>query len=151
MATIIINRTSEYLNRIRDYGVYIDDKKVGTISNGETKEFNVSEGHHSVFTKIDWCSSPTLSVNVNDQETKSLKVGGFKNGKWLMPTGLVIIVLSYIANLLFDFEYLFYLVIPVFLLMVYYTTVGRKQYLTLTENKPEQQKTMALPPLLVQV
>lgn len=51
MATIIINRTSEYLNRLRDYGVYIDGKKVGTIANGETKEFNVSTGQHSVFMK----------------------------------------------------------------------------------------------------
>lgn len=144
MGTIIINRTNEYLNRIRDYGVYIDGKKVGTIANGETKEFNVFAGKHSVFAKIDWCSSPTLSLDLNDHETKSLKVGGFKNGNWLMPTALVIIVLSFVANRLFDFDYLFYLVIPIFLLMVYYMTVGRKKYLTLTENKLEQQRTMAL-------
>lgn len=31
MATIILNRTSEYLNRLRDYEVYIDEKKVGTV------------------------------------------------------------------------------------------------------------------------
>ena len=145
MATIIINRTSEYLNRFRDYGVYIDGNKIGTIPNGETEEFNVSAGCHSVFAKIDWCSSQTLSVNMVDQEIKSFKVGGFKNGKWLMRTGVVTIVLSYVANLLFDFEYLFYLVILVFLISVYYITVGRKQYLTLTENKSEHQKTMALP------
>ena len=144
MATIIINRTSEYLNRLRNFGVYIDGIKIGTIANGETKEFNVSAGQHSVFIKIDWCSSPTLSVNINDQETKNLKVGGFKNGRWLIPTGLVIIVLSYLANILFDFEYFFYLAIPMLLIIVYYTTVGSKQYLRLTENKSEQPKTMAL-------
>ena len=135
MPTIIINRTSEYLNRFRDYGIYIDGKKVDTIASGETIELNVSAGHHFVSTKIDWCSSPTLSVNINDEATKSLTVGGFKNGKWLMPAGLVIIVLNFIANQLFDFEYLFYLIIPIFLLLVYYLTVGRKQYLTLIENK----------------
>ena len=133
MASIIINRTSEYLNRLRNYDVYIDGKKVDTISNGETKEFNISAGQHSILIKIDWCSSQTLLVDINDNETKSFKVGGFKNGNWLIPAALVI--LSSISSRLFDFNYLFYLIIPFFLSMVYYMTLGRKQYLTLKENK----------------
>ena len=108
-------------------------KKVGTIANGTTKEFNVSAGQHTIFTKIDWCSSPTVSLDINSDETKSLQVGGFKNAKWLMPTALVIIVLSFTTKVLFGFDYLFYLVLPIFLLMLYYMTVGRKEYLTLTE------------------
>ena len=133
MASIIINRTSEYLNRLRNCDVYIDGKKVDTISNGETKEFNISAGQHSILIKIDWCSSQTLLVDINDNETKSFKVGGFKNGKWLIPAALVI--LGSIASRLFDFNYLFYLIIPFFLSMVYYMTLGRKQYLTLKENE----------------
>lgn len=133
MASIIINRTSEYLNRLRNCDVYIDGKKVDTISNGETKEFNISAGQHSILIKIDWCSSQILLVDINDNETKSFKVGGFKNGNWLIPAALVI--LSSISSRLFDFNYLFYLIIPFFLSMVYYMTLGRKQYLTLKENK----------------
>ena len=135
MASIIINRTSEYLNRLRNCDVYIDGKKVDTISNGETKKFNISAGQHSILTKIDWCSSQTLLVDINDNETKSFKVGGFKNGNWLIPAALVIPILSSIASRLFDFNYLFYLIIPIFLLMVYYMTLGRRQYLTLKENE----------------
>ena len=133
MASIIINGTSEYLNRLRNYDVYIDGEKIDTISNGETKEFNISAGQHSILIKIDWCSSQTLLVDINDNETKSFKVGGFKNGNWLIPAALVI--LGSIASRLFDFNYLFYLIIPFFLLMVYYMTLGRKQYLTLKENE----------------
>ena len=133
MASIIINRTSEYLNRLRNYDVYIDGEKIDTISNGETKEFNISAGQHSILIKIDWCSSQTLLVDINDNETKSFKVGGFKNGNWLIPAALVI--LGSIASRLFDFNYLFYLIIPFFLSMVYYMTLGRKQYLTLKENE----------------
>lgn len=144
MATIILNRTSEYLNRLRDYEIYIDEKKVGTIANGEIKDFNVSDGKHLIVTKIDWCSSQPLTFDISDNEVKNFKVGGYKNAKWLMPTGLIIIVLSYIVNLLFDFEYLFYLVIPDFLIMVYYLTVGRKRYLSLIEEKTERQGKMAL-------
>jgi hypothetical protein len=133
MATLTINRTREYLNRLRDYGVYIDGKKVGTIANGETKIFNVSSGHHLIFTKIDWCSSPSLSIAINENEEKILKVGGFKYGSWLMPTTLIIIILSYFFKLKYDLNYLFYLVIPVFLLLIFYLTLGRKKYLTLIE------------------
>jgi hypothetical protein len=144
MAVLIVNRTSEYLNRWRDFGVYIDGKKVGTIANGETKEFNVSSGHHTIFTKIDWCGSETQSFSLDDTEIKAFKVGGFKHGHWLLPTALVITGLSYIARFLFEFEYLFYLVILLFLLLAYYMTVGRSKYLTLTEDQAKRSRTTAL-------
>jgi|ERR1039458_2379285 hypothetical protein len=133
MATLTINRTREYLNRLRDYGVYIDGIKVGTVANGETKTFTVSSGHHLILTKIDWCSSPLLSIDITENEEKIVKVGGFKHGSWLMPTTLIIIILSYFFKLKYDLNYLFYLVIPVFLLLIFYLTLGRKKYLTLIE------------------
>ncbi|MGK2862103.1 MAG: hypothetical protein ACSLE0_09235 [Chitinophagaceae bacterium] len=98
MATIILTRTSEYVNRLRDYGVYIDGKKVGTMANGETKEFNVSSGQHTLFTKIDWCSSPTMTFSQGDNEFRNFKVGGFKNARWIMPTAIIITILSYVIN-----------------------------------------------------
>lgn len=143
MATIILNRTSEYVNRLRNYGVYIDGKKVGTIANGDTKEFVVTPGHHSIVTKIDWCSSKTITFDIGHDEIKEFKVGGFKNAKWLMPVAFIVIVLSYIVNFKYGFEYLFYLVIPAFLMLVYYLTVRRKKYLTLTETKTERKSRMA--------
>ena len=144
MATIILNRTSEYVNRLRNYSVYIDGKKVGTLADGETKEFVVTPGHHSIVTKIDWCSSKTITFDLSDDEMKEFKVGGFKNAGWLVPTAIIVIVLSYIVNLKYGFEYLFYLAVPAFLLLVYYLTVGRKRYLTLTETETERQNRMAL-------
>lgn len=136
MATIIISRSNEYLNRMREYDVYLDGEKVGSIANGETKEFDVSPGTHTILTKIDWYSSPGLSLEIMDEETKSLQVGGFKNGRWMMPAALILIVHSYILNLLYDFDYLIYLAIPIFLLLVYYLSLGRGRYLALTEVKP---------------
>ncbi len=37
MAKIKLQRTSENKNRLRDYQIYIDGQKIGTIANGETK------------------------------------------------------------------------------------------------------------------
>jgi len=128
MSKINIQRTSEYVNRLRNLGVYIDDKKVGTVSNGETKEFEIPAGSHLICCKIDWCSSPQLSFKVDEAETRSFKVGGFKNSNWLMPLSLGIIILNIVLNAFFGIHYGFYMLIPVFLLLMYYVTFGRKQF-----------------------
>jgi hypothetical protein len=134
MATIKIQRTSEYNNRMRDYKIFVDGQQVGTISNGQTKEFTILAGRHRVAARIDWCSSPDVSITVQDNETKNLKVGGFKNGNLLMPLGLGIIVLHFILKSMMGFNYAIFLVVPIFLLLVYYLTIGRKKYLTLIET-----------------
>lgn len=144
MARIILNRTSEYVNRLRNYNIYIDEKKIGTIANGETKEFPVTSGHHSIVTKIDWCSSRIITFDVKGDETKEFKVSGFKNAKWLMTAALIIIILSCTVNSKFGLEYLFYFVVPALFLLVYYLTVGRKRYLTLTAIESEIQGKTAM-------
>ncbi|MCZ2102113.1 MAG: hypothetical protein LC107_11310 [Chitinophagales bacterium] len=118
---------------MRDYKIFIDGQQVGTIVNGETKDFPTKAGQHIVIAKIDWCSSPNISVSVNDNQTKTLKVGGFKYGQWLMPIGLGLIILHFILSGIIGFKYTIFLVIPFFLLLVYYLTIGKSNYLTLDE------------------
>jgi hypothetical protein len=118
MATIRLKRTSEYNNRMRD---------------GETKDFPTTEGQHTVTAKIDWCSSPNISVDINDNQTKNLKAGSFRYGQILIPIGLVIILLHFILSKFADFEYIIFLDTHLFLLFIYYLTIGRKKYLTLEE------------------
>jgi hypothetical protein len=130
MATIKITRTKEDNNRMRDYQLLIDGQKVGTIANGQTKEFEVPSGQHSIVAKIDWCSSPELSFDSSD--TKTFFVGGFKGGNWIMPISLGIIVLHIILKYFWGFDYLMILFIPAALPILYYMTFGRKNYLTLT-------------------
>ena len=137
MATIRIKRTSEYNNKMRTYKIYIDGQNVGTISNGETKEFQTTEGQHSMFAKIDWCSSPEILISLSNDQIKDLKVGGFKNGSWIMPVTGGIIALHLILRIMFHINYVIFLVIPAFLLLVYYLTLGRKKYLTLEEIQTE--------------
>ncbi len=132
MATIILQRTNEYINRLRDYQIYIDEQKVGTIANGETKEFEVSNEQHTIVAKIDWCSSPTVTVNLNNLLTQHIKVGGFKNGNWLIPTALILSVLSSILIFYIGSKWTLLITTPFFGLFAYYLTIGRKKYLTLT-------------------
>ena len=53
----------------RAYKVLIDGAEVGEISNGETKQFELSEGSHSLQLKIDWCSSQEKRFEIKNGET----------------------------------------------------------------------------------
>jgi hypothetical protein len=133
MPILNIRRTNEYVNRLRDYGIYIDGQKLGTIANGETKSFEVTQGLHTVYCKIDWCRSPEIHFEATENGAKVYTVGGFRTARWLMPLALGIIVLDYILRITVHFSLLFFLLVPVFLLLVYFITLGRKNYLTLSE------------------
>ena len=134
MSIIKLERTNEYSNRLRKYGVYIDNIKAGEISNGENKSFDISPGKHTVVCKIDWCSSPTLSFEVSGEEIKTLRVGGFKNANWILSVCLgATFLLPFLKNKMPEFRYLNYLMIPIAGLLIYYITVGRKKYLSLKE------------------
>lgn len=67
MHDITITRESGYgVDRLRPYDVFIDDKHVLSINEGECKQFTVSPGSHSVSLRVDWCRSHTLQLNTED-------------------------------------------------------------------------------------
>lgn len=133
MATIRILRTSEFANRIRNYQIYLDGKKVGTVANGETMKFDTTIGEHTLIAKIDWCSSQETKFNIEQTEIREFKVGGFKNGNWIMPIGVMLSVFGFVLNKYVNTEWTLLIVLPIFILWLYYITIGRKKYLTLTE------------------
>ena len=137
MTTITLKRTSEFTNIIRNYKIFIDGQQVGTIANGQTKNFPTTVGKHIITAKIDWCSSPEILVDVKDNQTKNLKVGCFRNGQFLTPIVGGLFALHFILSKFADFEHTLFLIgtlfLLYFLLLVYYWTIGRKKYLTLDE------------------
>ncbi|HMJ47421.1 MAG TPA: hypothetical protein VK498_08825 [Ferruginibacter sp.] len=138
METIRIERTNEYINRWRDYEIYIDGKKIGTISNGETKDFDLAVGEHTLFCKVDWAGSTRITFNIGINEIKTFKVAGFKYAKWIMPVAFLISLLLFFPNFLgSNYKYVLWMLTPVALLLIYYATIARSKYLTLTEGKIE--------------
>lgn len=133
MAKLIIKRTSEWNNRMRDIGIYLDGEKIGVIGNGETKEFEIVPGEHKLKTKIDWCSSETLNIELYENESQKIKLSGFKLGKWLMPVALIISIVYFAFDEQLDFNPLIFLflILPIGLYIVYHLTIGRSKYLTL--------------------
>ncbi len=58
-----ITRVNGSADKLRAYKVLVDDAEVGTIKDGETKQFPVADGKHTVKLKIDWCSSQPISFD----------------------------------------------------------------------------------------
>lgn len=58
---------------MRPYTIYIDGKKTKTIRNGKEVRIDVSEGNHTVYLKIDWCTSKSINVYSNKYENVILE------------------------------------------------------------------------------
>jgi hypothetical protein len=133
MATIIIKRSDNY-NKARNYQIFLDGEKIGTISNGQTKKFETTTGQHTLVTKIDLWSSSKVSLVLHDADEKTFTVSGFKNGNFMLLIAAGIFGFDFISRNLFHNDYGIMLIIPALLLFVYYLTLGQKTYLTLTET-----------------
>ena len=65
MATLFLHRERlSWGDRFRAYGVNIDGEKVGSVRNGETAQFRLPPGNHSVELRIDWTGSELLTFDV---------------------------------------------------------------------------------------
>lgn len=135
MGRIVITRKNEWNNRLREIGVYVDGKKLGTVSNGETKTFTVPAGTHQLMAKIDWCRSRELPFLIEEDEKKYFRLSGFKYSNIIIPFAFGILVLHIIIKRFTGFEHLIWLAFPAFFLMIYFITIGHKDYLRLTEDE----------------
>ena len=73
MAILTIERKKELTNILAKYEVYIDEQLVGTLRNGETKEFATTEGQHNVIVKTKRNRS-SQEISINTAEPNYLTV-----------------------------------------------------------------------------
>jgi hypothetical protein len=137
MATIQLKRNKEFQSGLRDYQVFVDNEKIGTIGNNETKEFSVPIGQHQMVVKIDWCSSQIFNVDLADGETQNIQVEGAVHKGWWYKIfiSLIFVEFIYIGITNTDFTRLLSFpisFIPIILYYLYYVTIGRKKYLILS-------------------
>jgi hypothetical protein len=79
MATIRIERTSEYQNALRKIQIYIDGKKVGDVENGETLDFTVDSGNRTIVAKIDWCQSQEMKLECQTNSFHNIRLSSNKS------------------------------------------------------------------------
>ena len=133
---IILTRKTEWLNRLRGYRFFIDGNESGKIKNGSTEEFVIDPGTHKVQCKLNWCVSREFEVSVQPGETSYLLVKSGLKYFWIFYI-LLLAGLGY--NLYYTFAHIrrpsyvsnlvWILILPAVLYMLYYLTIGRKDYL----------------------
>ena len=136
MTKLIITRTSEWNNKARKFGLYLNDKKIGTIEDGEKKEFEIEPGIYKINGKIDWCKSPKIEFDITENESKEIEISGFKYGNIIMPIGLGIVLFFFLIKLIFKIESNFLIILGGigFLYPLYYITIGKNKYLSIREK-----------------
>ena len=134
MPKLYFHRTSEYANNARNISVFVDGKKALTVPNGGSAVYETEPGAHEIYAKIDWCYSPVLKLNLEEDAKQKLEIRSFKMAKWMIPLALFC-CLTYFAGYYFlemNFSFVFIVVVPIFLYQIYYLTLGRKEYLQIT-------------------
>ena len=76
MTKIIINRASEYSNKVRNIKILLDGTEIGKIKDGESKTFPIQPGKHQLKAKIDWCSSNEITLNILEGKVKKISLNG---------------------------------------------------------------------------
>jgi len=135
MGKIVVSRKQEWNNRLRQIGIYVDGQKLGTIGNGEVKTFDIPDGNHSIKAKIDWCGSREIEFLISAEEKKYFRLSGFKYSNIIMPIALVLVILSIFLRRLYHFDHTIWLILPIFLILLYYLTIARNDYLTLKQTE----------------
>ena len=75
MAKITISRDRGWADKIRNYIIFLNGQKAGTISEGKEIELNLEKGNYELYVKIDWCSSNKLKFSIlNSNEEKKIIV-----------------------------------------------------------------------------
>jgi hypothetical protein len=75
MSKIKIHRNSEYSNRFRNIDIYLDNKILGKIKDGESIDFEIPNGKHSLTAKIDWTTSNEVEFDI-ENETVQFNLSG---------------------------------------------------------------------------
>ena len=64
---ITLKRSTGYADKMRAYKVLLDGNAIGSIRQGESKEYPLQAGKHTLQLKIDWCTSKPITFDFTDK------------------------------------------------------------------------------------
>jgi len=86
-AKLVITRTSQWTNKMRDIKIFVNGNEVGKVGNGKTIEIPVTAGMNLVYAKVDSYSSKPLHLNITPDQTIQLELGSpLKGAKVFLAT-----------------------------------------------------------------
>lgn len=135
MAKLRVIRNPEWINSARKIRVYLDGQKIGTILNGEIKEFDVPAGQHILQVKIDWCGSNALACMITEKRVETVTISsGFKSGLYLLSGLSGLIAIHFVLKIGFGIDLLILFAIPAAFTLIYFLTIGRNKYLQIRKD-----------------
>lgn len=69
MGKVIINRETNFYNWLSSFNIYLDNKKIDTLKNGQVKEFIISNGKHEIYVKNIMDKSNILKIFIDEFTT----------------------------------------------------------------------------------
>lgn len=137
MPQIVIKRSSEYVNRLRAIDLYIDGKKLGNITDGEEKHFDVPKGTHALRARVDWCGSQEVSFQAQENEDVHFQLSSFQKIHRYIIGLFVLGAILFVVYVFVREVLLMNISVGAFgialLLIIYMLTINRNKYLTLTQ------------------
>jgi hypothetical protein len=136
MSRLIVNRRSEWANRAREIGLYLNEQKIRKIQNGQSKEFDLKPGNYKLKAKIDWCGSQLNDIEIKENEVIKIELKGFTKNKWLLPILIVIQISLLILSSYFEINDVVMITFSTCILIyiLYPITLGRNHYLKLNQR-----------------
>lgn len=127
MPTIRIHRKDQSFSVVRDYKIYLDNRKIGEIGKGDTKEFNIPGGRHELFAKLDWLETERIILDLEQDEEQEVILKASKVAKFSM---LFLFLLPFIYYLVeFELKLLLVLLIPPLLFLIFTLTYGKRSFI----------------------
>ena len=69
MTTICISRLKEYKSSIREIIIEVNGREIGSVRNGETKEFRLAPGRQYIKATLDGlCTSNAIEIDTKENE-----------------------------------------------------------------------------------
>jgi hypothetical protein len=127
MGKVRIHRSNQWYGGVRDYKIFLDNQKIGEVGKGDTKEFNIPEGEHQLFAKIDWFETKKISLNLKKDEEREIVLKSSEKSKWTIPIIFILPGLIYLTDL--KLELLLLICIPLVLLLLYTLTYGKQSFI----------------------
>jgi hypothetical protein len=139
---LILTRKESFVNRRQRYKVLIDGVEAGQVKNGDTEEFTLPPGTHTLQCKINWMSSRVETFELNEGNNTYLVVS---NGmRFFLPFYILLLVgvfIPFYFHLIkspvppFINTFKIVLILPTLIYLLLYMTVLRNKYLLIGEDK----------------
>lgn len=81
---IEIVRTNQLVNYGRGIKLFVNNKKVGSIQDGESQTFELNLGENEIHARIDWFRTNPFKIDVKENEQIKLELGSTIKGRKLL-------------------------------------------------------------------